>query len=245
MEINDINFDNFDWNTYININEDLKKDNILDKQSAWNHWLNHGCNEERPLSLINNTNVHNGRFGNLFFVNMVVHFISIKTNLKCRYKYYSKFEKMGIFLHIGKNTYNNNLIITDDNFLNIIKNENLDKQNIIINNDSWFQTCEFSYFLKTYFNLPCNRAKIIDKNIFKKRYNNNNDLFIHVRLGDLENQIENVVDYYDKILSTTEFVTGFITSDTIEHKICQDLINKYSLLVINKDEVFDINYVLI
>ena len=228
-------FENFDWITYININEDLRKDNVVDKNGAWNHWQNHGINEERPLSLINNTNIHNGRFGNLFFVNMVIHFISIKINLKCRYKYYSKFEKMGIYLHIGKRVYNDNIVITDDNFLDIMKNDNFCEKNIVINNSSWFQNYEFSCYLKSYFNLPYNRAKIIDKNIYKKRYNNNNDLFIHIRLGDLENHTDKLFSYYDKILSTTEFVTGFISSDSIDHKICKDLINKFSLLIINKD----------
>jgi len=232
-----VDYENFDWITYIRINYDLRKNNIINKDTAWYHWKNHGCKEERPISFINNTNIHNGRLGNLFFVNMVAHFISIKINLKCRYKYFSKFEKLGIYLHIGNNIYQNNLLITDNNFFDIIRNEDLNEQNIIINNNSWFQTYEFALFLKTYFSLTYNRTKIIENNIFQKRYKNNNDLFIHIRLGDIENQTSNMGDYYEKLLSTSEFVTGYITSDTIEHSLCQNLIHKYNLLVINKDEI--------
>ena len=81
----EITYDNFDWETYININSDLKQNNVTNKISAWNHWKNHGSNEERPLRLINNTNIHNGRLGNLFFINMAMHFMALKLNLNCSY----------------------------------------------------------------------------------------------------------------------------------------------------------------
>jgi hypothetical protein len=232
-----IDYENFDWIIYVRVNKDLKKNDIINKESAWKHWKNHGCIEERPVAIINNTNIHNGRLGNIFFVNMVAHFISVKINLKCRYKYYSKFEKLGIYLHIGNNVYEKNRVINDNNFFNIIKNESIIKTNIIINNNNWFQTHEFSLFLKSYFSLPYNQTRIIENNIFQKRYKNNNDLFIHIRLGDIEKQTSNMSNYYESLLSTNKFVTGYIASDSIQHSLCQNLIDKYNLLVINKDEI--------
>ena len=84
--------------------------NFLSKEQAWHHWILHGRRENRVLQLneniiVNNTEVHHGRFGNLFFVNMVLHFISKNYNLKTNYKYYDKFSNLGIDLFIGTNIY--------------------------------------------------------------------------------------------------------------------------------------------
>lgn len=231
------NYENFDWKLYININSDLKETNICTKESAWKHWIDYGSLEERALSVFNNTNVHNARFGNLFFVNMVLHFISLKYNLKCTYKYFNKFQKLGIFLYSGKYEYTDSITITDDNFLNIIKSSEYNKTNIVINNNSWFQKPEFVTFLKLYFTIPHNKLNIINNNVFKDRYNSNNDLFMHIRLGDVKHETQCMYDYYDKILSTTDFDVGYISSDSIEDPLCQELIHKYNLTIIDKCEV--------
>ena len=54
-----------------------------------------------------------------FFVNMYLHLISIKFNLKVNYKYDNIFKKLGIYFNDGKNIYNNNLLITENNYLEI------------------------------------------------------------------------------------------------------------------------------
>lgn len=234
MEINE---DNFDWQSYINVNPDLLINNIYNKHTAWKHWQNHGLNEERPLCNINNTNIHNGRLGNLFFVNMVIHFISLKINLKCRYKYFDKFKKLGVHFFVGENEYTNDIVLDDSNFLNMIKNETNEKTNIIINNENWFQTNDFVIFLNNYFEIPYYRNKIIKNNIFKKRYNNNNDVFIHIRLGDVKEKVNNTEHYYDSILSKIIFDNGYIASDDIGSEICQNLIKKYNLFEVNKPEI--------
>jgi hypothetical protein len=228
-------YENFNWENYIKINNDLY--NLSTKDEAWNHWIIHGQYEERPLSYYNNTNIHNGRLGNLFFINLAMHFISLKLNLKCEYKYYEKFAKLGIYLHKGKREYSSNILLTDDNFIDIIKDNDLNKSNIIINNENWFQTKFFVKYLNTYFHLPYNKFKIINNNLYKKRYDNNNDLFIHVRLGDIEDRIDNIMNYYELVISKLNYITGYISSDNINHEICKYLINKYHFIVINEDEI--------
>ena len=42
----------FDWTVYIELNDDLK--HISNKEEAWNHWINHGKNEQRPCSIKEN-----------------------------------------------------------------------------------------------------------------------------------------------------------------------------------------------
>ena len=68
-----ITYEEFNWELYREINDDLQ--NLNTKNDAWEHWINHGQYEERPLSIINNTCIHKGRFGNLFFINISSLFI--------------------------------------------------------------------------------------------------------------------------------------------------------------------------
>lgn len=237
-----LNEENFDWETYLSLNSDLLINNITNKQTAWEHWKNHGKKEERPICIVNNTNIHNGRFGNLFFVNMALHFIALKINLKCSYKYFNKFAMLGIDFYIGENEYSNNFILNDSNFLDIIKqstfeNSTFENTNIIINNENWFQTREFVHFLNNYFKIPYYRKNIIKNNIFKKKYHNNNDLFIHIRLGDVKDKLQSIERYYDYTISQIVFENGYISSDSIEDSICRKLIQKYNLIEINKSEI--------
>jgi hypothetical protein len=232
---------NFDWLRYINDNKDLS--NIIDKQQAWYHWVLHGHRENRILHIennviINNTEIHNGRFGNLFFVNMVLHFISKKYNLKTTYKYYEQFENLGINLFIGNKTYKKNVYLTELNYIDLI-NKKKNFTNIIVTNNSWFQNYEFCLFLEIYFNKLENKNNIIKKNKFFNRYNNNNDLFVHVRLTDVEDICShNNFEYYDNIITKYSFDNGYITSDNLNSSICQNLIQKYSLktICLNEEE---------
>ena len=83
---NDLNisFEKFPWKAYYKINRELISTNANNntKLIAWNHWINYGKKEERAFSYINNTNDHRARFGNIFFLNMCLHFFSQKYNLK-------------------------------------------------------------------------------------------------------------------------------------------------------------------
>lgn len=231
-----IKYEEFDWETYIKINPDLSFSN---KKDTWDHWINYGILEERPLHLINNTNIHNGRFGNLFFVNMVVHFISLKFNLKCRYKYFEKFKELGVYLFVGQKVYETEFIPTDNNFLEFIQNNDnvSEKCNIIIDNNSWFQNSYFCDLLKLYFNMNHNKTRIINNNIYKNRYKNNNDVFIHIRLGDIAVNLSNIKSYYESVLSQLDYNTGYISSDTIDHEICKYFIEKYNLIILDTCEV--------
>lgn len=189
---------------------------------------------------INTSFFHRGRLGNLFFVNMALHFIAKKNNLLVGYQEYDKLKKMGIELFIGEKTYNkmDTIELLDNNFFNIITGECINN-NVSIVNNVWCQTAEFSHYLRTYFDEEKNKLAIINNNCYKERYNNNDDVFIHVRLGDIISKpnICQTYDYYDKILSKLTFVNGYISSDTIDYYICKQLINKYNLKIINYDEV--------
>jgi hypothetical protein len=231
--------ENFDWLKYIGDNKDLS--GFLDKNQAWHHWILHGRRENRPLDLIqnvvlNNTTIHNGRFGNLFFVNMVLHFISKNHNLTTTYKYHEKFENLGIDLFIGSCTYEEHIYLTEVNYFELIHKKN-NFTNIIVTNHSWFQNYEFCLYLEIYFKKQNVKQKIIKKNKFIDRYGNNNDIFIHVRLDDVENMdSHNSFEYYDNVIQKYSFDNGYIASDNLNSSICRELIQKYSLKVIDFNE---------
>jgi hypothetical protein len=225
--------ENFDWLKYVYDNNDLF--HLIDEKTAWNHWVLHGQKENRAIhhitkgEPINTSEIHCGRFGNLFFVNMVLHFISKKYNLKTTYKYHEQFKKLGIFFYSGNKTYDQNIYLTELNYFDLI-NKKKDFTNIIVTNNSWFQNYEFCLYLEIYFNEKKNKDKIIENNKFAERYNNNNDLFVHVRLDDVEKMsAHNSFNYYDIIISKCKFKNGYISSDSLDNLICINLIKKYSL----------------
>lgn len=86
--------------------------------------------------------------------------------------------------------------------------------------------------------------KILHANPFMMRYNNNNDVYVHVRLGDVTGIHSLPFEYYDTALSNLngEYNQGYISSDSIDHSICQQLIQKYNLKPINYDVVETIQF---
>lgn len=225
-----ITYNEFPWESYLTINPDVKNAGHNNKKDAWNHWTQHGLTEGRSFSYINNSNIHNGRFGNLFFVNMFLNIISMKYNLKCSYKHNNQFNKLGIHFHKGANEYDKHLLVTEDNFMYILRN-NLEPCNIIITNDVWFQTNDFCKILCKYFTVGKVRNKIIEKNVYNTRYNKNNDLFIHVRLGDVKEKSYDSFNYIDSVISNLAYDKAYITSDNIEDVACQQLIHKHKLII--------------
>jgi hypothetical protein len=102
----------------------------------------------------------------------------------------------------------------------------------------WCQTTAFALYLKGYFDSREHKENIVNNNIFKEYYQNNNNLFVHVRLGDIiQLNYFSPFEYYDKVLSSQNFDKGYISSDSIKHEICQKLIDKYKLEIFDSDVV--------
>jgi hypothetical protein len=188
------------------------------------------------MQTVNNNFFHFGRLGNLFIVGFAMHFIALKNNLKVSYKEHNKFIKLGIDWFSGQNTYDCTVKLTDSNFFQMITGKET-KVNISIINDMWCQTKEFAQYLMKYMNEEPQKNKIIQNNIFNYNYNKNEDLYVHVRLGDVANSYAHPFTYYDKALSNIKFKKGYISSDSINNPLCKKLIEKYDLKVINLDEI--------
>ena len=185
---------------------------------------------------INNTINTPGRFGNHFFRNLVAHFLSLNNNIKFTYSYQSEFNELGIELYKnGTETYYDYIDIDDSNFFHYIKNKIKFAKNINFK-EMYAQTYEFAFYIKNYIYQEEQKNKIIKNNVFNKRYDNNNDVFIHVRLGDVVSCNPGFI-YYDSVLSNLQFENGYISSDLLDHPMCIALINKYKLKIIKDTEV--------
>jgi len=185
------------------------------------------------------TTEYNGRFCNQIFRNIVVNFIAEKWNLYVNYSNYDKIKSLGIDLFIGEKKYNKFKKLSEKNFFDFFSKEI--KFNLNANED-FYQTFNISNKIYDYLNSTYVKDNIINKNEFKKRYKNNNDIFIHIRLGDVE-KFNPGIDFYLKCISMLKFDNIFIASDDLNNKIIKLILNKYpSSILIDYNEVKTIKF---
>lgn len=165
-----------------------------------------------------------GRLCNQIFRNLCVSFIAQKHNLLVEYSSFNTIKTLGIDLFVGTNNYPNTISLNDDNFFDILNSDHLSSN--LDPNQSFFQTKEISNFLIKYLHQEHIRQRIMDVNPFNNRYNNNNDCFIHVRLTDTEKWNPGL-QYYLKALSLFSHDNLYISSDDLNHKIIQGILQKY------------------
>lgn len=115
---------------------------------------------------------------------------------------------------------NETFIIDDSNFFENFEKTNLPKKNYSF--VGYYQTKKFLSPIKDEI-----------KEILNITYDNNvneDEVFIHYRLGDIENsQLALPLEYYIDALSLLGNPSGYISSDSIENKNCQFLIKNYNL----------------
>ena len=178
---------------------------------------------------------NNGRLGNQIIRNLAVSLIAEKHNLKVNYFNKDLISKLGINLFSGSNIYDNIKILNDDNYFSIYNYDNL---NYNLNpNNSFFQTKEITNFLYDYLHTDKIKANIIENNSFNKRYNANNDLFIHIRLTDVSH-LNPGINYYLNTIKTISFDNLYISTDDKNHNIVKNILELYPTAnLINYDEV--------
>ena len=158
-------------------------------------------------------------------------------DLSTTYSYDGEMKSLGIDLYSGNKRYNSSTPLTDVNFIHYLTIEPRVNQNFSIHTHTYFQTKAISNVLHKYLQDPVVKGPIMKANKFAKRYNSNNDIFIHVRLGDVTHFNPGFA-YYDKVIQSLadkkpQYI--YISSDTIDHPICKMLISKFSAKVIDYD----------
>ena len=166
----------------------------------------------------------NGRFGNQLIRNIMLSKIAKKHNLYSVYYNHDLINQLGIDLYCGENKYDVTKELTDDNYFKIFERDKIDFN--LDPNKSFFQTKELTNFLyKSIIDLD-NMYKIIQKNPFKNRYNNNNDIFIHLRIHGVSGYNPGA-KYYIKIIESLEFDNIYFSSDVKNHPILLEFIDYF------------------
>jgi hypothetical protein len=181
-----------------------------------------------------------GRLGNQIIRNLCVSEIAKKNDL---FVYYSNFDiinnKLGIPLFIGKKNYDKKIILNRDNYFSIFNSPGIE-----YNLDAWecfFQTKDISAFL---YMLLRNEYKnsIMNKNKFISRYNNNNDIFIHVRLGDVISKNPGLQYYLHALQSINNYANIIIASDSPTHNIVKRLLTLKNSKLLYENEINTIQF---
>jgi hypothetical protein len=196
--------------------------------------------------IINAATTTNGRYANQFIRAMAAHFISQNLGAKPLYPPIN-LAKLGIHLYqpslpdnieTDKKTAPNIINLEETNFIDFASQPpeqlmpSIPQNTLFDLNHIYCQTPEHALKINDFLRDPANQNRIKLANPHKERYGENNDVFIHVRLGDVPFHNPGFA-YYDRVLADLEFQTGYITSDTITHPICRALINKYRLRIIH------------
>lgn len=176
-----------------------------------------------------------GRLGNQIIRNLAVSLIAEKNDLKVNYYNKDLISKLGIDLISGSKTYNQTHILNDSNFFPIYDCSNLNYN--LDPNEAFFQTKEITNFLYNYLHTDRIKSNIIEKNKFNKRYNANNDLFIHIRLGDISHYTPGI-NYYINTIKNINFDNLYISTDSPKHIIVKNLLRTYPIAkLIDYDEI--------
>lgn len=186
---------------------------------------------------MSSTTSRNGQLGNQIVRNLATSFIAKKHNLVINYSNNEKIKHLGIDLFCGENKYKDTQILTDNNYFEILNEE---KINFNVNpNHNYFQTKKISDKIWKHLNSNEIMNNIIEKNKHKNRYKNNNDCFIHIRLGIVAKWNPGF-EYYDSILSTLDVDNIYIATDTNNHEIVQKLLKKYQNSQLAGNDLVDI-----
>jgi hypothetical protein len=179
-----------------------------------------------------------GRFGNQVIRNLACSIVSEKFDLHTSYKDKDIVERLGIKLYSGNKIYNETILLKDDNYFDILNLNELKKN--FYGND-YLQTKDISNLIYRHIHTNL-KYNIINSNKFKERYNNNNDCFIHIRLGDVI-WYNPGLEYYLKALGQLNFNNLYIASDSLDHDIIKVIVEKYpNTQLINYDEVETIQF---
>lgn len=186
------------------------------------------------------TTEHNGRLCNQIIRNLALSILAKKYDLYVEYSNYDNINnKLGIELFIGNKKYDKTVVINEKNYMNYFNNNIINNANFDFNG-RYFQNEEITTML--YNHLTNNMKNIIDKNPYKERYNNNNDIFLHIRLTDTKKW--NVgIDYYIHCINSLKYDNIYIGSDNFNDELIIKLKTLYpSVILIDKNPIETIQF---
>jgi hypothetical protein len=179
-----------------------------------------------------------------------MHILAEKYDLKVEYSYWAKMRTLGIPLYSGTVIFPENIILDSDVKMDRLLQE-MDvsdyvlRRNLIMQGDIYCQTRKITNRICEYLRSERIRAGIMNANPFRSRYEQNRDVFVHIRLGDVAHYNPGFA-YYEKVLKSLE-TKGcdhiFLSSDSPSHPICQKISKEFrKTLFLQVEEIQTIQY---
>jgi len=173
-----------------------------------------------------------GRLGNQTIRAIAVSMIAEKMGIRVQYSSHYVIQQLGIPLYSGKKTHRTTVDLTDDNYHILYETPPMANLNL---REHYFQTQMITKKIKAYLNM--HQHSIMNKNPFQHRYNNNNDVFIHVRLGDVA-QYNPGLSYYKKAIEECGPLNNiYISTDEPTHPIIQEVVTYRNTMLLSYDEI--------
>jgi len=174
----------------------------------------HPTNHVKPHTRTTNAN---GQLADQIIRNLVVSAIAAKQNLFVEYSNFDAITSLGIPLFVGEKINEGFTVLDETNFFAML---NLPMGILKVNVDAMsakFQTREISQYLCVY--VQTFKTKIMEKNEYKDRYQNNNDCFVRI-----EEKAEELAFYKNSIKNCDNI---FISSDEPNHEMVKKLLAEY------------------
>jgi hypothetical protein len=182
-----------------------------------------------------------GRLCNHIIRNLAVSLIAEKYDLYVDYSYINSINALGITLYCGKNKYPEKITLNDRNYMTIYNSSTL-CHNLNMNGDIYLQAKEIIHLIYQHLRKEEVMRNIIDINLYKDRYKNNNDIFVHIRLGDTRH-LNPGLEYYKAVISNISFDHLYIATDDTNDSIINTLKGLYpNSTIVNTDEVNTIQF---
>ena len=181
-----------------------------------------------------------GRLCNQIIRNLSLSILAKKYDLYVDYSNYDDINnKLGIELFVGNKKHSKTITIKNNNYMNYYNNNIENDANFNLTHD-YFQNEEITTILHNH--LINNMKNIIDKNPYKDRYKNNNDIFLHIRLTDAKRW--NVgIDYYIHCINSLKYDTIYIGSDDFNDDLIKKIKTLYpSVIFIKKNPIETIQF---
>ena len=186
-------------------------------------------------------NTSNGRLCNQIIRNLAVSIIAERFDLYVEYSEYDKLNIIGFDLYKGTNKYDKTITLSDDNYINILNRNIIDFN--VNPNKHFFQTQDITDLIYKHIRSNKHKLLIIQNNPYKDRYNNNNDIYIHIRIGGIYGKQNPGVDYYILCINKIKYDNIYISTDCINHNIINELISKFPIIkIIEKNDVETIQF---
>ena len=167
-----------------------------------------------------------GRFGNHFIRDLAISLLAKKHNLYVNYCSHDLIQMLGIDLFCGTLNHVDTQVITDSTYFKFYNSENLNCNLDPNTNYSYLQVKEIIDMIYAYLHTEEVKSKIISCNPFKSRYNNNNDLYVHVRLGDGIHLSPGLV-YYINAIKNVKYDKLYISTESPNHEYIETLLREF------------------